>query len=170
MISKSYIDKLANQAATSPLNDTKEPTIDQIKSGNYKKGHVNIHGLNMSIENPKGSIRSGVDSNGKKWSIKMNNHYGYINNTVGRDKDHLDIFIGPDNKSEKIYVVNQRNNDNKFDEHKILMGWNNFPDAVKGYLSNYEDGWDMISSVHQTDIKGLKNWIKNGNTKIPFRG
>ena len=63
-----------------------------------------------------------------------------------------------------------KNSENKFDEHKVLLGWDKFPDAVKGYLSNYENGWDMISSVYQTDIKGFKNWMKNGNIKAPYKG
>lgn len=170
MISRAYLDKLANQAATSPRNNLNEPTEQQIKNGNYKKGHFNLHGFSISIENPKDSVRKGTDPNGNKWSIKMKNHYGYINQTQGRDKDHLDIFIGPKADSEKVYIVNQKNSEGKFDEHKILMGWDSFLDAVKGYLNNYQDGWDMISSVHQTDVDGLKNWIKDGNTKIPFNG
>ena len=170
MLSKDYIDKLANAAAASPKNDLPEPTEEQKKSGTYKKGHLKLHGFNISIENPKDSIRSGVDSNGKKWSIKMKNHYGYILGTIGKDKDHIDIFIGPYPDSDKVYIVNQKNNENKFDEHKILMGWDNFPNAVKGYLDNYEKGWDMISSVHQSDLQGLRDWLKNGNTKIPYRG
>ena len=170
MLSKKYIDKLANTAATSPLNDTPEPSEDQKKSGVYKKGHISLHGLKISIENPEGSMRSGVDRTGKPWSIKMKNHYGYILGTVGKDKDHVDIFIGPNPKSENIYVVNQKNGDGEFDEHKILLGWDKFKDAVSGYLSNYQDDWDMISSVHQTDLSGFKNWLKNGNTKVPYRG
>jgi len=170
MISKNYIDKIANTAATSPTNNIPQPTEDQKKSGTYKKGHLTLHGLKIAIENPKDSVRSGVDGSGKPWSIKMKSHYGYILGTVGKDKDHVDIFIGPNPNSEKAYIVNQKNSEGGFDEHKILAGWDKFPDAVKGYLDNYEKGWDMISSVHQSDIAGLKNWLKNGNTKVPFKG
>lgn len=169
MSSKYFINYLAHQAAASPKNDTTIPTENQIKAGNYKKGHLRLHGLPISIENPKGSVRSGIDSQGKKWQIRLRNHYGYINNTIGKDKDHLDIFIGSNPDGKKIYVVNQKNSDGNFDEHKILLGWDSFPDAVKGYLSNYEDGWDMIQSVHQSDVDNLKDWIKNGNTKIPYK-
>jgi len=170
MISKTYIDKIANTTATSPTNDIPQPSEEQKKAGTYKKGHLNIYGLNIAIENPKDSIRSGVDRNGKHWSIKLKNHYGYILGTVGKDKDHVDVFIGPSPNSEKVYIVNQKNSDNKFDEHKILLGWDSFPDAVKGYLDNYEKRWDMISSVHQSDINGIKDWLKNGNTKVPYKG
>jgi len=177
MVSKKYIDRLANQAATSPLNNIKDPSEDQIKSGNYKKGHIKLHGLNISIENPKGSTRSGTSPDGKKWSIKLKNHYGYINgNKIGKDGDPVDVFIGENPKSEKVFVVNQLNvedNSNTFDEHKALIGFNSISDAVRGYLQNYKPGWDekgMIDSIVQSDTKVFKDWLNNGNLKRPFRG
>lgn len=36
------------------------PTDAQKEAGNYKKGHVWIQGLDITIENPKGSVRSEV--------------------------------------------------------------------------------------------------------------
>ena len=41
------------------------PTEAQKEAGNYKKGHVRISGMDITIEQPKGSIRSGVDANGR---------------------------------------------------------------------------------------------------------
>ena len=38
-----------------------EPTEAQKHEGNYAKGKVNLYGLTISIENPKGSIRRGKD-------------------------------------------------------------------------------------------------------------
>ena len=70
-----------------------EPTEAQKEAGNYKKGHVKIDGYNITIENPKGSERSGQDKDGKKWSITMNNTYGYILGTEGVDGDHIDVFL-----------------------------------------------------------------------------
>ena len=54
------------------------PTEAQKKAGNYKTGHVKVGAFDVTIENQKGSERSGTDANGKKWSVKMNNAYGYI--------------------------------------------------------------------------------------------
>ena len=34
-----------------------EPSQAKKEAGNYKKGHIKVHGLDVSIENPKGSIR-----------------------------------------------------------------------------------------------------------------
>jgi hypothetical protein len=169
-VSKDYIDKNANDAATSPKNNLPDPSEVQKKSGNYKKGHVKIHGLDISIENPKGSIRSGTDHTGKEWSIKLKNHYGYINgNNIGKDGDPVDIFIGPNPNSEKIFIVNQKNKEDNFDEHKVLLGWEKFQDAIGGYLDNYEKGWDMIMSVHQTTLNNFKNWLKSGKIKTPYK-
>ena len=50
-------------------------------------GHVKVGTFDITIENPKGSERSGTDANGKKWSVKMNNTYGYIRGTEGVDGD-----------------------------------------------------------------------------------
>ena len=59
------------------------PTDAQKEAGNYKKGHITLDGYDITIENPKGSTRSGVDANGQSWSVTMNNDYGYI-----RGPDH----------------------------------------------------------------------------------
>jgi len=169
-ISKEYIDQKANDSATSPKNNLPMPTEEQKKNGDYKKGHVKIHGLNISIENPKGSIRSGTSSEGKKWSIKLKNHYGYFSgDNIGKDGDPVDVFLGPEPQSENVFIVNQKNSEDKFDEHKVLLGFNKFKDAVNGYLDNYEKGWDMIMSVHQTPLNKFKDWLKSGKTKMPYK-
>lgn len=74
------IDQAAHQAATSPLNDRPEPTDAQKEAGNYAKGHVRISGMDVSIENPKGSERrqkasewltaSGRYRDGGEWSAE----------------------------------------------------------------------------------------------------
>jgi hypothetical protein len=66
----------AVRAAASVVNT--EPTEAQKEAGNYQKGHVRLHGLDISIENPAGSERSGTDRDGKKWSVMLPHHYGYI--------------------------------------------------------------------------------------------
>lgn len=164
-----YLDKLAHQAATSPYNNLNDPTRRQKESGVYKKGHLRYKGLPIAIENPKDSYRNGVDEQGNAWKTRIKNHYGYIKGTVGKDKDHVDIFIGDDRDSDNVYIVNQINKEGKFDEHKVLLGFNTFEDAVKGYFSNYDKNWDWVNSIYKTDIKSFKQWLKNGNTKVPYR-
>ena len=76
-----------------------EPTEAQKEAGNYRMGHVKIDGMDVTIENPKGSIRRGTDADGKKWESEMHYDYGYIRGTKAVDNDHIDIFLS-DNPSE----------------------------------------------------------------------
>ncbi|GEM_PF-5957298 len=164
---QSEIDSAANQAATSPKNDLPEPTTEQIKAGNYAKGHVTIHGLNIAIENPKGSTRSGVSASGKAWKILMKQHYGYIKRSEGADDDHVDVFIGDKPESEKVFVVNQVNPETgAFDEHKCMLCFEDREEASEAYLSNYEKGWQGMKSMISMDVEKFKDWLKNGDTKM----
>lgn len=142
-----------------------EPTEAQKEAGNYKKGHYVLQGLNISIEQPKGSTRSGKDPDGKKWSVKMNNHYGYIRGTQGKDKDHIDVFIGDSPTSKKVFVVDQVGRDGSFDEHKVMIGFDSLEEARAAYLSNYEEGWQGLGAITETSMDGFKEWISDGTPK-----
>lgn len=50
------------QAAEAEVNTS--PTTKQKEAGNYKKGDVQTGTFNVTIEQPKGSVRSGADANG----------------------------------------------------------------------------------------------------------
>ena len=145
------------------------PSDKQIEAGNYKKGHVNILGFNITIENPKGSIRSGIDKNGNEWSIKMNNDYGYFTKTLGKDGDQIDVFIGPKLKSEYIYIVDQVNSKGEFDESKVMLGFTNEKDAKDAYMSNYSKDWKGFKKITQVDIDTFKEWLYDGKRQYkPF--
>lgn len=174
-VSQNYIDKMANASATSPTNNIPDPSEKQKETGNYKKGHITLYGLKISIENPKDSYRKGIDPDGKSWKTKLNHHYGYFcGKQKGPDKDLIDCFIGPNTENnDRAFVVNQRNlKTKKFDEPKVMLGFNTVGDAIKGYLSNYDKDWENkggIQSIYSIDIDSLKNWLKNGNTKVSYR-
>jgi len=145
------------------------PTKKQIDASNYKKGHINLHGLRISIENPQNSFRRGVDSDGSEWESRMNSHYGDIVGTSGADGDPLDVFIGFYPESKKVFVVNQVHSNNRdFDEHKIMLGFPDIESAKSAYLMSYERGWNGLGSIVPATIDQTKWWAFNGNTKIPL--
>ena len=164
--SDSVIDPQAHTAATSPLNGSKEPTQRQKDSGNYRKGHLQLNGMGIAIENPSGSRRR------PEWS-PLSDHYGYIKGTVGKDKDHLDVFVKPgtdESYSGPVHVVNQNKADGSFDEHKVMIGWPDAETAKAGYLSNYTSGQEAnIHSVATMPFEEFKKWAydKEGG---PSRG
>lgn len=147
-----------------------EPTEAQKKAGNYKKGHVKIQGFDITIENPKGAIRRGVDDNGKAWSTEMKNHYGYFKNTEGKDGDHIDVFIGDNPNSKRIFVVDQVNPKTKeFDESKVMLGFDTEDEAQKAYLSNYSKDWKGFKDITYVDIDTFRDWLYDGaKQRKPF--
>ncbi len=165
----SAVDMAAQEAATSPLNRLTEPSQAQKEAGNYKKAHVHVHGLDISIENPKGSTRSGVDPDGKAWQSTMQHHYGYFKGTVGADGDHIDTFIGENPASDKAYIVDQVDpKSGKFDEHKVMLGFNSQDEAKQAYLANYEPGWNGGTNFSEIQVSDLETWLKEGDTTKPF--
>lgn len=147
------------------------PTPAQTKSGNYKKHHLKLHGLDMSIENPFGSERKGIDKDGNEWSSILPAHYGYIKKTEGADGDHVDVFVGPHEDSELVFVVDQVNPDTgEFDEHKCIFGAMSVTQAKALYLSAFSDrkGELRIGSMAPMHVSGFKQWLKEGDTKLPY--
>ncbi|MBQ2979862.1 MAG: hypothetical protein IJE18_07120 [Bacteroidaceae bacterium] len=150
------------------------PTEAQKEAGNYKKGHIRIGAFDITIEQPQGSIRRGVDANGKAWESKMHNTYGYIRGTEGVDGDHIDVFLANDMDSwngEQVFVIDQYNEDGTFDEHKVMLGFNDIDQAYQAYLSNYEKGWEkkhnIVTTATTTDDFNM--WIDSSHRKTkPF--
>ncbi len=164
LFSGGSIDQKAHNAATSPTKDLPEPTQAQKEAGNYKVGKISLHGLDISIENPRGSKRTGVDPDGNKWSITMKSHYGYFKGTVGKDKDHVDTFIGPDAEKANpgIFVVDQIDpKTGELDEHKVMFGYTDEAAARTAYLENYDKGWKGLGAITQMPLEEFKAWVKD---------
>lgn len=152
-----------------------EPTEAQKKAGNYKMGHISFGGYQMSIENPKGSTRSGVDRSGTPWSIEMKDTYGYIGKKYGADGDHLDFFINDeadlDSFQGRVYIVDQKNDDGTFDEHKVMYGYPNWSAARNAYSRNYESGWWDKHVMQMTGVRkeDFDKWLSDSDRKTkPF--
>ena len=162
--------RLSDKIASAESDVDTSPTEAQKKAGNYKKGHVQIGSFNVTIEQPKGSVRSGVDKDGKKWSTTMQNTYGYIRGTEGVDGDHIDVFLTDDMDGwdgKKVFVVDQYNPDGTFDEHKVMLGFNSIDEAYDAYLSNYESGWEKGRriDIRPSDIGFFEKWINSSHRK-----
>ena len=145
------------------------PTEAQKEAGNYRKGHIKVDGLDITIEQPKGSIRRGTDANGKQWESEMHNTYGYIRGTESVDGDHIDIFLSDNPTEGKVFVVDQVNKDGSFDEHKVMYGFSDMESARQAYLSNYEEGWQGLGNITEVSKEDFKAWIDSSKRKTkPF--
>lgn len=159
----------AVEAASAEVNTS--PTPAQAEAGNYKKGHVTIGEFDITIENPAGSLRKGVDADGKEWSTHMANTYGYIKGTEGVDGDHIDVFLHSDMdqwNGRKVFVVDQTNRDGTFDEHKVMLGFNDKDEAITAYLANYDKTWADTHPglrISETNIEDFNKWVQSSHRK-----
>lgn len=159
-LSKEEIDIRANEASPETASD------QQLKAGNYKKGHITVKGFGISIENPKGSRR--YYDGGNKYNI-MKNHYGYFTRTKGKDGDQVDVFIGPHiDKFNRVYVVDQKIN-GEFDESKVMLGFLSKKEAKAAYFANYDENWHGFMHITGVSLKTFKKWLYRGRKqRQPF--
>lgn len=145
------------------------PAEAQKEAGNYKKGHVKIDGYDVTIENPKGSVRSGKDADGNEWSVTMNNDYGYIRGTEGVDGDHIDVFLSDNPETGDVFVIDQVNPDGTFDEHKVMYGFKSALAAKRAYMANYSKDWTGLGNITRVSKEEFKKWVNSSHRKTkPF--
>jgi hypothetical protein len=147
-----------------------EPTDGQKEAGNYLKGRVSFHGLPFVMENPKGSTRSGVDGDGKRWEATLPADYGYLSRTEGADGDQVDAYIGPRADSQRVWVVDQIDpKTGKWDEHKVMLGMRSVTEARAIYQRAFSDGSGprRIGAITEMSLDRFKDWLKEGDTTSP---
>lgn len=164
-------DTIGAKIAAAEAEVNTSPTPAQAEAGNYKKGHIEIDGLKISIENPKGSKRRGKEPDGTPWENEMKNTYGYIKGTTGVDGDKIDVFLSDSPTDGDVYVVDQYNKDGSFDEHKVMYGFTSATEAEAAYLSNYSADWAKDRKVVVTGVtrEEFKKWLDaSDRKKKPF--
>lgn len=99
-------------------------------------------GLRILVENPAGSVRRWVDSDGTAGETVMRFDYGEIDGFLGADGEDVDVYLGPVADPLLVYVIHQRCKSSGFteyDEDKVMLGWDSADDAVAAYLAQYDD-------------------------------
>lgn len=148
-----------------------DPTPAQAEAENYKTGKAKWRGLNLSVENKKGTTRSKVGPDGKTaWSVTMPAHYGRILGTTGADGDQVDFYMGDMENSDFVLIVNQVDAETgAFDEHKVILGTGGEAAARRVYEQGFSDGKgrDRIGSATPTSFEGFKAWLDNADLKKP---
>ena len=146
------------------------PTERQKEAGNYKHGHVRLKGLDISIENPKGTVRSGRAPDGTEWSVVMPAAYGYARKTIGADGDQIDVYLGDNPASDKIFVVDQVDADSqRFDEHKAFIGFDSLEQVAQTYDAAFDDGRgpERRKDIAELTTEEFKEWVNKDDTTKP---
>ena len=98
-------------------------------------------GLPIGVENEKGSVRQWRDRGGNTGETKMRYAYGFIEGTAGADGDSVDVYLGPNQNAEYVYVVHQMAPPTfvDYDEDKAMIGFDSENHARDAYLGQYDD-------------------------------
>ena len=148
------------------------PTDGQKEAGNYQMGHIAWQGLDITVETPKGALRTGKDKDGETWSVKMPAHYGYIKRTTGADGDHVDVYLGDNLDSDVVVIIDQKDlATGAFDEHKVMLGFTNRKTALDFYVQGFSDGKgaDRMAGHKVMTVAEFKAWLADGDTTAPVR-
>jgi hypothetical protein len=165
---------LAGGAIVDPFVSLSEPTAAQARAGNYSMAHLDIGGLKVSIETPKGATRRGVGRDGVPWEVTMPAHYGYIRGTEGADGDHFDVTIGPWARIAAelpVWVVDQIDPEKSlFDEHKGFVGFGTMESALEAYDGSFSDGSGprRRGAVTGMSFADFKAWSETEDAKKPL--
>lgn len=111
-----------------------------------------VQGIPVNVERPKGAISVFPD----KTTQFYKNDYGSIPLAKGVDGDPLDVFVGPDKGSKRVFVVNKMDDKDhsKFDEHKVLMGFRTKDEARRAAEFHL---WGTDGKIQEVGLEPFKN-------------
>ena len=122
-----------------------------------RKGHINFQGLDISVENPTGTVRSGIAPNGQPWETTMDADYGYIHGTNGMDDEDIDVFVGPEKDAQSAYIITimKPPSFENVDEQKVMLGYNTGAEAKRVFLQHYDSPkfFGNMTAMTMTDFK-----------------
>lgn len=97
----------------------------------------------------------------------LNCSYGSIRKTYGQgaDKKSIDVYIGNNLNSLRVFKITQLNNRGFFDEYKYIIGVKSLVDAELLYRQNVP--LIYFGGIQETSINELKELIESGNKDIP---
>lgn len=166
----SQVAAAARESAASPENDLPEPSLAQQAAGNFRMGHLKVHGLDVTIEVPKGGMRRGTSRDGTVWERAASDHYGYIKRTEAADGEQVDVYLGPraEQPDAKVFVIDQvKPGTKQYDESKAMIGFDNGRAARRSYEANFPAGLKTFGGIREMSIDEFKTWVKDGSATKP---
>ena len=146
--------------------------LKKIENGFPTKTKTKVHGLPISIETAAGEERKGVCPRTKQvWSCVMPCDYGEFDRHDGADGDKLDVFVGPDTQSEKVFILDQRDVSTFcYDESKVILQVGSLEEARDLYASSFSDdrGLGRIMALSELTLEQFHEWRKNRDTTKPY--
>ena len=132
-----------------------------------RKGHIDFQGLDIRIQNPSGTLRSGISPSGQPWETAMEADYGYIAGTEGKDGEDVDVFVGPDKDAQSAYIITimKPPSFENIDEQKVMLGYNTGAEAKRAFLRHY-DSPRFFGSMTAMTMTDFKKKVKESDGKL----
>ena len=131
------------------------------------RGTIDFQGLRIRVETPKGETRSGVDTDGKPWSVVMPAHYGEVAGTEGTDGDPVDVFVGDDAHAPFAYVIHLKDPaTGEHDEDKVFLGFATAEDVRECFGRAYNRRDLKLGTVRRMSVGELREWLAQRGQKI----
>lgn len=125
-----------------------------------KLSSMDFQGLKIRIENPVGSVRSGTDNDGHKWSTTMKAPYGFIQGVDGTDGDELDCYVGKNKTSQKVFVAHIKHPDGRYDEDKCFLGYNTKEEVTQSFKDHYDNFHKFFGGISEMSMDEFKKHIR----------
>ncbi|MHB1266984.1 MAG: DUF6582 domain-containing protein [Acidithiobacillus ferriphilus] len=132
-----------------------------------RKGHINFQGLDIRVQNPSGTLRSGISPSGQPWETSMEADYGYIAGTEGKDGEDVDVFVGPDKDAQSAYIITimKPPSFENIDEQKVMLGYNTGAEAKRAFMRHY-DSPKFFGSMTAMTMTDFKKKVKESDGKL----
>ena len=120
-------------------------------------------GFDWIVEVERGDARHDGSSEGAVMAAP----YGYFPGTVANDGDCLDVFLGPHEASNRVFVIDQVDPDTKkFHQPKVFLGWGTGQDVLKVFNAFYADGKgpDRFGGGKEYTLGDFRQYFNNFRT------
>jgi phage-related protein (TIGR01555 family) len=123
---------------------------------------IEFAGLPLTVEYPKNTWRILRNPRGQVvYERFLENDYGFIRGTVGRDGDEVDVIVGPDESAQAAFVVNMidlgPDVDQRQNEDKVCIGFQTADAARQAFLGMYPRSF--FGGMKKVPVAGLRSRV-----------
>ena len=112
---------------------------------------------------------------GTPWQQVMKSHYGVIEGSQQNGQGPVHVFLNPAmgtiTDTTPVFVINQKNpKTGRFDEQKVMIGFDSYKHAQKAYQTNFPKGWKGMGAIEPMPFSQLRTWVgdQRQNGKPPL--
>jgi hypothetical protein len=163
--------KTADDVATAVAAASQDHSHAQGEAQNHAMAHARWAGLDVSFEAPAGGTRRGINRETKEaWEGTVGPApYGYIRGVKAKDGQQLDLFMGNNPQSGRVFVLDENDKTTgQYRQAKVMGGFDTPQDAMAAYLGMSGKTQGMVRAVREFTVPEFKALIKPGKIDRPL--